>query len=356
MNYSKLKSRYTKIYDKVRFGITKNSLKKKYKARLKNTGVFTKEHEKAVRDFFAPYEKVDMVYHQVYFESTGNFSEKYLPADLYFNVIDEYLNNKEAAKHMDNKCYYKRLFPGIKQPEYVVAKIGELYFDENDKVISYSEAKELVAKEKELFLKVASESCAGQGVSYINTEKGDMIKQFEEFNFKRDFIAQRPVKQHKDMSAVNESSVNTLRIISLLKENEVKIYSAIVRAGQKGAKCDNATGGGVAIGVTEDGKLKKYGYEISGKRYETHPTNGFVFEGHQLPSFDKAVELVKKAHPMMPHFRLISWDICISEEGEPILLEANLCRGSLDVHQYNNGPLFGEDTKKILDEVFGRNK
>jgi len=64
--------------------------------------------------------------------------------------------------------------------------------------------------------------------------------------------------------------------------------------------------------------------------------------------------MVKKAHPMVPHFRLVSWDICIEEDGEPILLEANLCRGSLDVHQYNNGPLFGEDTKKILDEIFGK--
>lgn len=34
------------------------------------------------------------------------------------------------------------------------------------------------------------------------------------------------------------------------------------------------------------------------------------------------------------------------------IIEANLCDGQLDLHQLTNGPLFGDDTVKILDEVF----
>lgn len=352
MNLYQIKQGCFEFYHKFRRAGTKRLWKKRYKARLKNKK-FPKEYKTALKKFYAPYTSVDTIFHQVYFESTGIFSEKFLPADVYFNVVDEFFNNRAEASILDNKCYYKKLFPGIRQPEYAFAKIGNFWFDENDKIISYEKVKELVCQEPALFLKPATDFCGGKGISFISTETGDMVEQFEKFVCKTDFIAQRPIKQHKDVSAVNSSSVNTIRLISLLKEDEVKIYSAIIRAGQKGAKCDNATGGGVAIGITEDGKLKKYGYEISGKRYDKHPTNGFVFEGHQLPSFDRIKELVKKAHPMMPHFRLISWDVCVSEDGEPILLEANLCRGSLDVHQYNNGPLFGDDTEKILDEVYG---
>ena len=29
--------------------------------------------------------------------------------------------------------------------------------------------------------------------------------------------------------------------------------------------------------------------------------------------------------------------------------------GGIDLHQLDNGPIFGDDTKMILDEVFGRN-
>ena len=78
-------------------------------------------------------------------------------------------------------------------------------------------------------------------------------------------------------------------------------------------------------------------------------------DGYQLPGYKEACELVKRAHPMVSHFKLVSWDIAIDENGSPIMIEANLAKGSSEVHQLNNGPLFGDDTKKILDEVFGIN-
>lgn len=56
----------------------------------------------------------------------------------------------------------------------------------------------------------------------------------------------------------------------------------------------------------------------------------------------------------MPHFRLISWDFAVDIDHEPVMIEANLRYGELDFHQLNNGPLFGKDTRKILDEVFGK--
>lgn len=356
MGYAKWMNLYFELYYKIRHNFIKRYWIKNYKNRLKHNVSFTKEHKEQIKSFFAPYAKVPSVFHQVYYENTGNFSEKHLPIDLYFNVVDEYFNDIYEAKYLDNKCYYKRLFPGIKQPEYAVAKIGNFWFDENEHIITYDKVKEIISNEDELFLKVALESSGGKGISYISKEKGNMIEQFENFNSKYVFIAQRPIRQHKDISAINDSSVNTIRIMSLLNETEVKIYSVIMRIGQKGSKVDNASSGGVTIGVTEDGKLKKYAHKYSGESFLEHPTNGFVFEDYQIPSFEAAKELVKRAHPMVPHFRLVSWDICIDEYGDPVLLEANLCKGGIDIHEFNNGPIFGEDTKRILDEVYGKIK
>ena len=101
---------------------------------------------------------------------------------------------------------------------------------------------------------------------------------------------------------------------------------------------------------------KKYGYNKKGERVEVHPTTGLKFDGYEIPSFDRVIELVKKAHPMVPHFRSVSWDVAISENGSPILIEGNLCRGGIDLLQLSNGPLYGEDTKKILDEVFEKKR
>ena len=54
----------------------------------------------------------------------------------------------------------------------------------------------------------------------------------------------------------------------------------------------------------------------------------------------------------MPYFRLISWDFAVDQKEEPVLIEANFKYGGVDFHQLNNGPLFGKDAPKILNEVF----
>ncbi len=77
-----------------------------------------------------------------------------------------------------------------------------------------------------------------------------------------------------------------------------------------------------------------------------------MFDGFKVPSYDKAVSLVKKVHPLIPHFRLVSWDIAIDNEGEPVLIEANMRKGGINLNQFNNGPLFGDLTERVLDEVF----
>ena len=59
----------------------------------------------------------------------------------------------------------------------------------------------------------------------------------------------------------------------------------------------------------------------------------------------------------MGHFRVISWDVAIDDDGEAQLVEANLTMGAMNDLQSCCGPVFGRDTKKILDEVFaGRRK
>jgi len=169
---------------------------------------------------------------------------------------------------------------------------------------------------------------------------------------KGDVVIQKPLRQHPVFATMNESSVNTYRILSLLTEEGVKFYSVLVRIGISNRKVDNA---GLSCGVQADGKLKEKAHRLNGTSFTKHPDHDFVFKDYQLIALDKAKALIEKAHPMMPFFRMISWDIAINEQGEPVMLEANFSLGCLHFLQLNNGPLFGEDTKKILDEVFGVN-
>ena len=76
----------------------------------------------------------------------------------------------------------------------------------------------------------------------------------------------------------------------------------------------------------------------------------FKLNKQQIAEIDAVYKRFKK----IKHFRLVSWDIAFDKKDQPLLLEANLHYGELDFHQLNNGPIFGDDTIKILEEVFSK--
>lgn len=313
----------------------------------------TKEQKKIVKDFYSDYCKVSTDFHCFYTEKTGVFSEKYIPDDVYFNRVNTYFNDKNLAKVIDNKCYYSLFFPELRQPDKLAERKGGCWFA-GKQMVTLEQAIDALCKEPAMFIKAATSSCGGRGINYIDKKEcEDYRKNIKESieHIKGDIIVQKPIVQHRDLSKLNESSVNTMRILSVLRNGEVKIYSSLLRIGKAKSKVDN---GALSVGINNDGTLKECGYFLSGQRFISHPDNGVVFKGYQLPSFDKAKEMVKKAHLCLPHFKMVSWDIAIGEDGEPVLIEVNLSYGEVSFHQLNNGPLFGDDTKEILDEVFGK--
>lgn len=167
-------------------------------------------------------------------------------------------------------------------------------------------------------------------------------------------MLQSGIIQHPIMASLNPSSVNTIRILThITKNGEVKIRSVVVRMGRNGTYVDNASSGGVTIGVSDNGQLKDTGYDVKGISYTEHPDTHVRFNSITIPNYHNILETVSRECWKLPQFRMLSWDIAIDEDGEPILIEVNMYSGQLDFHQLNNGPVFGDDTEEILSEVFG---
>ena len=59
---------------------------------------------------------------------------------------------------------------------------------------------------------------------------------------------------------------------------------------------------------------------------------------------------MKTLHHQAPFFKLISWDIGIDKDDEPVLIEYN-CHGQSIDFQAVNGPLFGEYTEEVLQSA-----
>ena len=75
-----------------------------------------------------------------------------------------------------------------------------------------------------------------------------------------------------------------------------------------------------------------------------------------MPEFDRMLETVKRAAQYTGNFRLVGWDMSVDEDGNIVLIEANMRKGGIGPIQCLHGPFFGEMTERVLDEVFGRKK
>ena len=314
----------------------------------------TEEQKESLDEFWRPYVRhMDDKFHRLMtMRSGGLFYPEYIPEDFYFMHVDRFYNDRRESAYMDNKCYYPKFFPEINQPRTVCMRVGKNWFDGNGKLIDHSEVRRRINAEPEVVLKQAVLSEGGFGVHFISGEN-----KFEEFRkilrkIPTDVIIQEPIKQHADMAALNASSVNTMRIMTWLDGNEVKVLLTIVRIGVGGDRVDNNAYGGFFCKVNEDGSLGSRGYFHGGRQIDRHPEHGYLLSAMKIPNLDKAYELVKRAHPAISHFRIAGWDVAICEDGEPTLVEVNFSLCGVNDVQACCGPLFGDDTKKMLDEVF----
>jgi hypothetical protein len=283
----------------------------------------------------------------------GKFDPRYIPNDMYYTKIDQHFNSRKLGYGFNDKNYYSKIFVGVNQPKVIVRKIKGLIFDCNYKQLTIDDAKKLIFAEKEVICKPSQETGSGRGIAFFRSSEIQKVEEFLTDASYDDYIVQELISQHPDIAKIHPDSINTIRICSLLMDDGVYILSSCLRMGTGNSRVDNVTAGGISCGIGKDGYLDKYSYTYyTGERAENHPNSGIKYEGFKVPSYDKAVELVKQVHPIIGHFRLVSWDIAIDKYGEPILIEANMRKGGINLHQFDNGPLFGDLTERVLNEVF----
>jgi hypothetical protein len=147
----------------------------------------------------------------------------------------------------------------------------------------------------------------------------------EDFVLEEKALVQDVLTQDPRLAAFSASSVNTLRVVTMLTpQDDVLIVNASFRSGVGGALVDNWSAGGVSVGVDCDrGVLKKFAYDKKSRRYAAHPTSGIVFEGHPVPEWDKIRAAAASIQRAFSFYRLIGLDMALDANGEPTLIEAN---------------------------------
>ena len=167
------------------------------------------------------------------------------------------------------------------------------------------------------------EGSSGQGIVKYEKEQWAELDAFlAQLRSNGPGILEEMVIQHPEMARMCPTSVNTVRIATLLGDKQEGIVYAFLRIGN-GKVMDNVDCGGMAARVDlETGTLKTVGADKQGNTFEKHPITGTPIIGFQIPFFEEAKDMCLQAMRVVPQVRFVAWDVAITADG-PRFIEGN---------------------------------
>jgi len=321
----------------------------------------SENYQEAIRTFWQPYSKIDLIWHQAFSAISGIEDVRYIPEDVFYKKVEPTLNRFELAPAYVDKNMTDLLFAECKRPQTVMRNMNGNYYDEDYEAIGVVDAITRVqrfASENKIVLKPSLDSGAGKNVQILDFRgrgpqviKNDLTYLFD--HYKQDFIVQKFLHQHKVFRQMHEDSLNTMRLISLRFNGFIYILSRVVRMGDDGSFTDNAESGCITAGFDSEGALQPYATDHwTYEKYKEHPYSQFTFEDTMLPGVKEGTQLVEQAHEKLLYFDIVSWDIAIDRKGEPHLIEIGVDLQDINYHQRTTGPLFGHLTEDVLNQVY----
>ena len=313
----------------------------------------TKEQKSEIKQYYRELtgENVPLIWHEFLYSRTGNYSKKYIPTSLY-KVTLLYRANKHGYRDAyADKNMADILLPGVKHPEVVLKNMNGYYYI-GGKAVSKDEAVQYCQNLDNVLIK-PSLGTHGDGARRLIVKNGitnisgkPIEKVFDDYG--ENFCIQGFIQQHESMKALNPTSVNTIRVLTYRSGMEILVLYTVVRIGRKDKEIDNESAGGISTVINKDGRLGKYAYGDPGVDKVEFTDSGIRLEGYEVPSYEKVVDTVKRLHYSLPFFNLVGWDVAVGQDGEPILVEWNVCT---ELSQSANGPAFGEYTDRIITEL-----
>lgn len=307
----------------------------------------SRQQKKEIIDYYYDLtgKKIQTLWHQYYYSRSGKFSVKYLPENFYNTDLIYRINNFDMRKFYSDKNQYDLLFPEINKPFSYLKRINGYYYYDNQ-VISPCDAVRICQNLPLAIIKPTIETTWGENVNQISTKAGyssEFRRSIEDiFNLYGDnFIIQEKIKQHENISALNPHSVNTIRVFSIRRGDQIDIISACLRIGRTESIVDNARAGGMFVNLNDKGEINSVGYEEDSMGVFTESTTKVSLLNYKIPGYLDVILNIKKMHEKVPYLNLIGWDFSVDENEKAVFVELNRCP-DICLFQSATGPALGE--------------
>jgi len=179
--------------------------------------------------------------------------------------------------------------------------------------------------------------CEGRGIEFLESQNPDTENTLLE-HANDPCILEAFIHQHPAMAALNPTSVNTVRIITVRRNKDLLFLGAALRCGGPGSHIDNFHNGGSAYPIDlETGVVCGPGKMLdSNAPLIRNPSSGLIMPGFQIPHWDLLKNSVAQAALIPEHIGYIAWDVAITEEGVEFI-EANIKMPGVTIIQLDGG-------------------
>lgn len=275
----------------------------------------------------------------VYYPFVGEYVEPISEVEFYC-TIEYSLNHILYCDLVGSQKDYQALgldFPMLETVGFI--RDGKLHAtDGKDKNAQGNESAESVRIDPDIdyFIKPAGvDSGGGRAVTELSGR--DLLNSLDTLSRKSKLLIVQPVfRDHAFFRSLNPTSLNTLRVMTLVEDGKARLLSAVQRVGRLGSITDNQVSGGVTIGVDEHGCLKSFAVGKTMQKVRQLPDSGLEFAGLQIPNYQSMIDLCLEIHSRLRNLGLISWDVTLSHDGKPVIVEMNCSNQGIGLHQFNN--------------------
>ncbi|WP_029149991.1 sugar-transfer associated ATP-grasp domain-containing protein [Microbacterium indicum] len=147
-----------------------------------------------------------------------------------------------------------------------------------------------------------------------------------------EMLLEEVIRQHDDIAAYCPGTVNTTRIVAFFDGSETHIVAVAQKFGRGEVSDQMSYGGFYTMLDPETGHAMSAGYDSHGHVHEKHPDSGLVIADFQLPRFDEAVDLIRRAAREVPEVQYAGWDVVVTNDG------VDLVEGNWGAGVYENKP------------------
>lgn len=248
------------------------------------------------------------------------------------NQIFKRFNDRGYIAYFEDKAIFNKKFDKFMKRDWTLVGEGKVYGNiENSKLtaddqvigIGKSEFAKFLENKEFIMVKPLDLSC-GEGIEKIKVADYEVYELYDYLVKNNKPLVEEVVIQDETMNQLSSYSVNTIRVITILKDDKLSIVSGGIRMGKVGSVVDNFNSGGIStVYDFETGVILSDGFDKDRNKYETVPETGVKLKGFQIPKWDEVKAMLEDAARLVPQVGYVGWDVCISKDYGPLLIEGN---------------------------------